>query len=183
MTTAINIASNALVRLGANAINSFDEGGSSGTNAEQLYEPTLHALLTESRWRFAVAKRTLARLVDVPLNEYSYAFQIPADNLMVIRTYHNSDYEIYEDKIFSNQPTLDIDYIFRPSEGRFPAWFTLLFEFKLAAELCQSVTSNRKNAELFEQKYMMQLAKAQFADSSQRTIQPITSSPYTDVRG
>lgn len=185
MSTAIDIASNALQRIGESPISSFDEGGARGQVAGNLYTSTLRAMLTMHRWRFAVTQRSLARLVDEPLDDrYSNVFQLPSDYLMAIKVDPWSDYEIYGDgKVFSNQSTLIMDYIFQPSEGRFPPWFVLLMEYKLASEFALAVTSNKGYNELYEIKYMNQLAVAQFQDSQSRTIDAIQDAPYLNVRG
>lgn len=182
MASNIDIASNALVRIGVPPISSFTEGGAAGQAASNLYEPTINALLTEHRWRFSAAKRQLAQLTAVPLNEWQYAYQLPSDLLLMFRVLPQGDYEIYEDKIYSNSNTLEIDYIFRANEALFPAYFQLACEYKLASEFALIVTSNRSLAETYEFKYQEQIKKARFADSQGRPPNAIESIDYLDVR-
>lgn len=183
MASDIDIASNALVRIGAEPISSFTEGGASGQAAANLYEPTIRALLTEHRWRFAAGKRQLARLVSAPLNEYSYAYQLPSDMLLMYRVYPSGNYEIFEDKLYTNATSVEIDYLFRPSEAQFPAYFQLACEYKLASEFALIVTSNRTLAETYEFKANEQMKKARFADSQGRPQANIYTFDYMDVRG
>jgi hypothetical protein len=182
MATAIEICSNAFVRLGAPPISSFTEGGAQGIAAANLYEPTLRAMLTDHRWRFAAAKRKLARLAAAPLNDWSYAFQLPADLLMLYRVIPSSEYQVYEDKIFSNVTEMDIDYLMRPNEGLFPAYFQLALEYKLASEFALIVTSNRSLAETYELKSVEQLKKARFADAQQSPSVAVQSFDYIETR-
>jgi hypothetical protein len=183
MASDIEIASNALVRIGVPPISSFSEGGAAGIAAGNLYEPTTRMLLTESRWRFAAAKRKLARLTATPLNEWEYAFQLPSDLLLMYRVYPNQDYEIYEDKIYSNASEVEVDYLFRPNESLFPAYFQVALEYKLASEFALIVTSNRSLAETYEFKYSEAMKKARYADSQSRPSDAIEVLDYIKVRG
>jgi hypothetical protein len=182
MATAIEICSNAFVRLGAPPISSFTEGGAQGIAAANLYEPTLRALLTDHRWRFAAAKRTLARLTSAPLNDWEYAFQLPSDLLMLYRVIPNTDYQVYEDKIFANVTEMDVDYLMRPNEGLFPAYFQLALEYKLASEFALIVTSNRSLAETYELKHVEQMKRARFADSQQSPAVAVQAFDYIETR-
>lgn len=183
MASDIDIASNALVRIGASPISSFTEGGASGQAAANLYEPTIRALLTEHRWRFASAKRQLARLVAAPLNEYQYAYQLPSDLLLMYRVYPSGDYKIFEDKLYANSSSVEIDYLFQPNESEFPPYFQLACEYKLASEFALIVTSNRSLAETYEFKANDQMKKARFADSQGQPQNAVVAMDYMDVRG
>ena len=183
MASSIDIASNALVRIGVAPISSFTEGGAAGQAAANLYEPTVRAMLTEHRWRFAAAKRQLAQLVATPLNDYQYAYQLPSDMLVLYRAYNVQNYDIYEDKLFTNASSVEIDYLFRAGEALFPAYFQLAVEYQLASEFALIVTSNRALAETYEMKARDQMKKARFADSQGRPPQSIYTTDYLDVRG
>jgi hypothetical protein len=182
MATAIEICSNAFVRLGAPPISSFTEGGAQGVAAANLYEPTLRAMLSEHRWRFASAKRTLARLTATPLNDWSYAFQLPSDLLVLYHTDPNVEYQIYEDKIYANVTEMDVDYQMRPNEGLFPPYFQLALEYRLASEFALIVTSNRSLAETYELKAVEQMKKARFADAQQSPAVSVQSFDYLETR-
>lgn len=182
MASDIDIASNALVRIGVAPISSFTEGGAAGQAAANLYEPTIRALLTEHKWRFASAKRQLARLVAKPLNQFSNAFQLPSDLLLMYHVYPSNNYEIYEDKLYSNSSSIEIDYLFRAPEAQFPPYFQLICEYRLASEFALIVTSNRSLSETYEMKAIEQVKKARFADSQGRPPVSVQSVDYLDVR-
>lgn len=182
MASDIDVASNALVRIGAPPISSFTEGGASGIVAGNLYEPTVRALLTQNRWRFAAAQRRLAQLTSTPNHLWEYAYQLPSDLVLMYRVYPNADYEIFEDKIYSNETSLDIEYLTRVSEGLWPAYFQLLVEYKLASEFALTVTSNRSLAETYELKANDQLSKAMYADAQGRPADSVEALDYIQVR-
>lgn len=182
MASDIEIASNALVRIGAPPISSFTEGGASGIAAGNLYQPTVRALLTDHRWRFASAKRQLAQLTATPLNEWTYAYQLPSDMIMMYRVYPGTEYEIYEDKLYSHENTVEVDYLFQPDESLFSPYFQLALEYKLASEFAMIVTSNRSLAETYEIKYQDAMKKARFADSQSRPADRVEVLDYIQVR-
>jgi hypothetical protein len=180
--SAIDIASNALQMIGAKSISSFDDPGAGAAVAKALYTPLLEAMLTNTYWRFAIKKSSLNRLSQTPLNEWQYAFQIPTDNLKIEKVYQVRRYQIYRDLIYTDQTSIDIDYVYRVEESLFPAYFTLAFTYKLASEFALAVTDNDKKNALYEQKHMMALANAMAADAMQHPQTPIQDQPFTDVR-
>lgn len=182
MASDIDIASNALVRIGVPPISSFTEGGAAGQAASNLYEPTIRTLLTESRWRFAAAKRKLAQLTAKPLNDWTYAYQLPSDMMLLCRVFPRTNYEIFEDKLYTDAASVEVDYLFRAPESLFPAYFQLACEYKLASEFALIVTSNRSLAETYEIKHQDQMKKARFADSQGRPADAIQNIDYFDVR-
>lgn len=182
MASDIDIASNALVLIGANPINSFDEPGAGAAAAKALYEPTLLAMLTRTYWRFAIKKQSLNLLSQTPLNEFQYAFQLPTDNLKVLKTYPRSWYKIYRDLIYSNTQSLAIDYVFRPETSGIPDYFVFALQYKLAADFALSVTDDLNKNALFEEKFQLALAEAYAADAQQNPQTPIVDQPFTDVR-
>ena len=182
MATSISMCSNALLLIGHGTISSFTEGSSGSKVASNLYGTTYENLLTLSRWRFAIAKRDLGRLTATPLNEWTYAFQLPSDYLVAIKVYPQSDYEIYEDKLYSNLTEVALDFVFKPDESRLPPWFVKMMEFALAAQFAIPITDNSAKAEAYRSQYEEQYKKARFIDAQARPNDTIVHSPFTEVR-
>ena len=59
MPSNIDIASNALILIGDNPINSFDEPGAGAQAAAALYPETKKRLLSEHPWGFALKQQRL----------------------------------------------------------------------------------------------------------------------------
>ena len=182
MATSISMCSNALLMIGHGTISSFTEGGAGAEVASNLYDSTYENQLTLSRWRFATAKRALGRLVDTPLNEWTYAFQLPSDYLVAIKVVPQSDYEIYEDKLYSNLTEVALDFVFKPDESMLPPWFAKMMEFALAAQFAIPITDNSTKAEEYRLQYEAQYKKARFIDAQARPSDAIAHSPFTEVR-
>lgn len=169
-----------MVLIGANPISSFSEN-TEGVIASALYESTYSSLLASHRWRFATKQTLLSRLTETPQNSYTYQYQLPSNLLTVIKTENMEDYEMYGDKIYSNSPSLSIDYIYRVDETLLPPYFEKTLEFLLAAQFAVPITDNTQRGALYETLYEKQLRRAKNIDSSQRPSSAIVHSPLTDI--
>lgn len=183
MASDIDIASNALISIGHTPINSFEDAGAGARVASALYEPRLLALLTDGTyWNFARKTRSLNRLSAEPINDWQFAFQLPTDMLAMERTYPRTDYQIFEEKLYSNNSEMMIDYIFRPSTPDMPAYFTLLLEYKMAADFAIPVTNDTQKAQIFAQAFDRQRGVAMATDAKNSPPVSIVDSPFVDVR-
>ncbi len=183
MSTDIQICSNALLLIGHTPIDSFNDGTLGAQVASNFYPTTVKSMLTSHRWRFAVKKAVLSKLPAKPLNQWAYIYQLPANYLSAIRVDPESNYEIFEDKLYSQLSAIQLDYIFRPTEALFPVYFEEALEYKLAAKFAFPVTSNRALSETYQAAYLQQLRVAKFTDSQARPQAPLQDSPFIDVRG
>jgi hypothetical protein len=182
MATDISMSSNALLLIGHGTINSFTDAGAGARAASNLYETVYEDALTGHPWRFAMGKVALSKLTASPLNEWTNAFQLPGDLLLVYRTYPRSSFEIYEDKLYSDSDSVEIDYWFKPEETALPPYFVKYMQYLLASEFAISVTDNRSLAETFAIQAETQKLKAIYADSQGRTNNAIESAPFIEVR-
>jgi hypothetical protein len=182
MATDISMSSNALLLIGHETINSFTDPGAGARAASNLYATIYEDAITSYTWRFAMGKVALSRLVALPLNEWTYGYQLPGDLLLTYRTYPNTPYEIYEDVLYSDQETIEIDYWFKPAETTLPPYFVKYMQYLLASEFAISVTDNRTLADAFEAKSEKQFLVASNRDSQGRTNNAIESAPFIQVR-
>lgn len=180
MASKIEIASDACLLLGANQISSFSES-TEGRIASALYEDTYRGILSSFRWRFASKKAMLSRLTEAPLNQYDYQYQLPTDLINLIHGETLDNYEIYGDKLYSNLPTVSIDYIYRVEETLLPSYFILCFKFLLAAQFAIPLTDNSTKAELYSGLYTTQYRIAKNIDSSQRPSTAILDKPLLNL--
>ena len=188
-TSAISICSNALVLLGHSSISSFDEEGTGAEVANNFYESVYKAKLAEYPWNFATKQIVLSRLTKVPLNRWKYMYQLPTDHIRILTTYPHSNYEILEDKIYSDNDCLELDYIYRVDESFLTPLFRESLELYLAAKWAIPVTENATNAGIYLDMHLKTLKKAKAVDSlekpnkSIRAIATIPQSLRTRSRG
>lgn len=182
MATDISMSSNALLLIGHETINSFTDAGAGARAAANLYETVYEDAITSYPWRFAIGKVTLSKLAAEPLNEWKNAFQLPGDLLLTYRTYPRSPFEIYENKLYSDQETIEIDYWFKPEETTLPPYFVKYMQYALASEFAISVTDNRTLADTSNASANQQRLVAMNRDSQGRTNNAIESAPFIEVR-
>ena len=187
--SAIDIASRALILIGAEPITSFGDGSSEAVVATNMYEDVVRATLSSARWRFATEQAELAQLTDAPTGRFTIAHQLPTDTLVVHTITVNDnlvDFTVYGDKVFSNQSTQDIliaDFTFRAKENTFPSYFSLAVEYALASIFATSIARDDGLMVRIEQKAQQLLAKARNLDSQQQTSRRLSTRRFiTDRR-
>ena len=144
MASKISIVSSAALLLGSKVIVSIDDPGKAATTGFAMYEDIYRELLTNVNhyWRFASAQRSLALLAGKPNHKWQNAFQLPSDpKLLKLKgVYPRAEYEIYEDKVFTNNTTMEVDFIYRVSEEYLPPYYVPALTHLLALRMAKPVT-------------------------------------------
>ena len=133
----VDVASQALARLGEPAISSFEEDSDTAEKVNQLYEPTILQLLGSHDWSFATRRKVLAEdAAGTPINEWKRAFLMPTlrtdrvgKPLSVFNTTRQRApqvflYEIQERWLFTDFDQVVIEYIWRVQKANGRAIFT-----------------------------------------------------------
>lgn len=152
MATDIDNCSKALLKIGEEAISSFDDDNERSATCGALYPDFAKHCLSLHTWNFARKKVQLARLVDVPLNEWKYAYQLPSDVLKLNAVYTSDgvsveptvEYDIFYKQVYFNHTECYIDYIAEIPETDWPAWFTEFVCTAFAAELAFPITNQQQ---------------------------------------
>lgn len=157
--TDLSICSDALILLGAAPLSSFTEGSDTAQACDRLYPDVRDTILSTYVWSWTLKKSQLARLSTNPLNEWSYAYQLPGDMLSgalaVFETNGSFErpirygWEIYGDQLYTNMETVYIDYQSNVSESKMPPYFVRLLRTALASELAIVVTDQASKADYF----------------------------------
>jgi hypothetical protein len=180
--TKISLISDALVLLGEKPASSLTENRYGVTVGANLFEAIYENELCSNRWRFAMTKDALSQLVDAPLNEWQFAYQLPPDMLIPIGVYPAAQYEIYADHLYTNRSTVELDYLFKPEVSEIPAYFAQLMRYALARDMIKPLTESDTGVQLMEGKYNRQRDRALFADAQGRPNRSIADSPFTRGR-
>ena len=72
--SGVDIASRALILIGADPITSFDSDTTEALVASNLYEDMVRTALCNSRWRFSTNQAVMNRLSDVPTGRFDQAY-------------------------------------------------------------------------------------------------------------
>ena len=184
----IDIASRALVLIGAETITSFTAQSTEATVANAIYEDMVRTTLCSSRWRFATNQAELNLLTATPTGRYDRAHQLPADLLMLHAVTVNDaviEYNVYGDKVFSDSASSDsliADYTFRALEQDFPSYFTVALQFSLAAAFALGIARDEQLSSVLEAKGGQLLQQAKTLDSQQQTTRKLLTSRFITER-
>ena len=185
--TKVDIASRALIMIGANPISSFTDGSTEALVVNNIYEEIVEASLTRHKWRFATGQKQLSLLSAAPTGRYEYAYQIPASPLClqiiaVTSNDHAIPFSRYEDKIYldgyGSDSTVIMDYVFRQDEDQFPPHFRLALEYKLASIFAGSIARDSGMVREFDELGERQLLIAKNTDSQETTTKILSTSRF-----
>ena len=198
--TKLSICSDALIMLGANPLSSFTVGTDDAQVADRLYDDVRDTLLMQYAYSWSIKKVKLAQLVQTPINEWKYIYQLPGNllgnpkavfNVGAVGATTQRDFEIYGDGLNTNYEQVWIDYQYRPEPFEFPPYFVRLVKTALAAEFAEPVTDQITKADYFHSRAYGSPAEnmrgglvcvAINIDGADRPAQTIQEFPISDVR-
>ena len=168
MTTSVSIASNALLMLGAQPINDFNDDADRARLASNLYAPARDLLLRSHPWNCAVKRVILSPDAEAPAFGYSHQFTLPGDWLRTLSVGEHGeeiDYRTEGRKILANTSELKLRYIFRNDQES--TWDTLLIDAMtrtMSATMAYAITQSTSKEELEFKKLDMALKQARAVD-------------------
>ncbi len=167
MSSDVDICNRALIRAGAKGkISSLAEDTPNAVLCSLLYEPNRKNLLRKHFWNFALVLVSLPQLVDVPVFEYTYAYQLPSDCLRLVKLFEFvSPWKIIGRQLHSDDNTIDLVYV---SDFTDAAQFDVMFEealvLKIAYEICLKLNENDNRANILKQEFERTVREARQID-------------------
>lgn len=159
MASDVSVCSQALLRLGADEINSFSEG-STGPLCANLFPQIKSRVESAYPWRFNTIKsELLTRIIDTPPTQYKYAYQLPPKMLNGLpRTVWDSpasrnprsqftDFDVFEDKLLANTEKIYVDFQTPKIIDVFPDHVTELTILAMMAVIALPVTDQQTTAD------------------------------------
>lgn len=198
--TKLSICSEALIMLGATPLSSFGVGTDEAQVADRLYDDVRDTLLMQYPYSWSLKKVKLGRLLQTPINEWKYVYQLPGDrlgnpkavfNVSSVGATSQRDFEIYNDGLNTNYEDVWIDYQYRPEPYEFPPYFVRLLKTALAAEFAEPITDQITKADYYHQKAYgtpgenMRGGLVRVSiniDGSDKPAQTIQEFPISDIR-
>lgn len=178
-TSKTEIISLAALLLGQSSIVDLEKNPKTQA-ASKIYDNFYADLLTKYEWNFALRVQKLAKLTEeAPLIQFKNQFQIPFDSVLVRTTDPVSNYQIFDDKIFSNLNELTIIYHALVTEANLPSYFIMLLVYSMAELLAMPFTQNIQLLEAWGQKAKAQFTRAMSIDSQSRTSIPFVRDQFT----
>lgn len=193
MADLVYIANAALDRIGQSQILSLDDNTTSARKAKLHIYESIRQVLRAGKWKSATKQAVPAQLSDVPLFQWSYAYQLPNDFIRMVKAvaatipnasvppqgstlpvfgdaYEVPDYAIQGKVLLANDNVVQFNYVADLTAvgndvNVTDAALTELFILKLAITLCWPFQQSRTLRESLVQEYQFQLRKALAADA------------------
>lgn len=183
----ILLCSRALVKIGANAITSLAEETTEARVAKQLYPLVRDGLLACYPWRFALRQKKLNQLVEKPVADYLFAYQLPNDLLRIISAGTGErgkgiEYRIMGNQLHTNIPDVILTYLSRPYESMFPKFFEQALVSALAVEFCLPLTESSNRQEMLKKQATDDFKLAKQVDSQQAVPSAFQDFSLIEVR-
>lgn len=179
MSTQVEAANIALLRIGETPIQSFDDGSDTAAVVKATFSMLYRSYLSSHYWPDARRKKALqGQLSPAPINEYSYAFQLPDDFLLMERVQGPHPYLLTKDKrfLYGNSEGVDIDYIAYVDISTMSEYFVDAFAWKCAAEWAIPITDNSERARYAREQFFDANSKARLTALRNQTMQAIDTS-------
>jgi len=167
-TTAVDLCSKALLLIGANAIQSFDDGSRESDVCSSIYETVRDTLLANRLWSFTLEQLDLARLYEEPLRDWKYAYAIPKEVIRIKKVSNSKTFELVNGKLYSNNPTVSIDCQKAVDVSEMPPYFQTALISELASKLAVSLLGDNSKYQLFSNMAQRDLINARIADCQNR---------------
>lgn len=190
MASKVDLANEALLLLGANTITSFADNDPNAVLVNRFYEGEKDALLRSHRWNCAVTTANLASLVDTPIIDWEFKFNLPTDpyclRVLDVRTVTGDiklDFEIQGRELLTEESTVDITYIKRITDAsQFDSLLYQALVFRMAWKLSFPITRSSGVMQQMAQLYDAVVRDARTIDSQEGTPEIIETDTLTDVR-
>jgi hypothetical protein len=185
-TSEVQICSNALLLLGAQTINSFDDDNDRALLVANLWPNTLEAVLRSHPWNCAIKRVALAPDAVAPAFEWAYAFTLPGDCLRLLSIGERGEYPEFElegRKILFDEAELKLRYVYKNED--IPSWDALLVQ---AAEAYMAMTCAypiTKSASMFEamtRLWDLKLRQARTIDGLENPPEQLGDFPLLNAR-
>lgn len=152
----VEIASNALLFLGAKPINSFSEDSDFAGLAGALWPSTRDDVFRAHPWNCNIKRVLLSPLVSAPVYEFGYAFQLPSDCLRVLsvgdRNFTN--YRLEGRTILMGESSCYLRYVFRNEDATtYDASLTMALQYAMASRMAYAVTKSSGTQQTMEAQY------------------------------
>jgi len=180
----LSLINNALILIGDVPLTSLTSGTRAQVVATSLYDNIIESELSKHRWGFARNVAQLSKEIAAPVgDEWQTSYTLPVDMLALIKLDPSIPYQIINNKVYCNYSgTLFCDYIRKPSEADWPAYFAKMIEYALAMDFAPSIRDSASSMQILANQYLNASRMARYTDSQQHPQVAIQDRPFINVR-
>ena len=193
----VSICNSALVKLGAERLNSLTENTVQARVCNEQYEKVRDDLLASHPWNFAVSRKALAEVAgyEDPVGEYGKAFLLPSDALRILSTNLNlgmtlgeEPWEIEVDPttnqkiLLCNISAVAIKYIRRVPEQSFTTLFAELLSLRLAADIAYAITQSSTQQSNLVSLFQARIKEVRSFDAQEGSVRTVEADDFLLAR-
>lgn len=188
VTSVTQIQNSALIKLGADLINSEDDENKRARLVKEQYPKVRDDLLRAHPWKFATTRINLSPIDPKPANFFDYdnVFQLPADCLRVIGTsLCDTEQWTVEDRYFlcNNESAPIIKYIKQVTNvSKFDDNFCEVLAWAIAADIAYALTQNVARETSARASYKDQLTTARSFNAQQGSGPRVAADGFVNSR-
>jgi hypothetical protein len=190
MSSAVDIANQALLMLGARPIVSFEDDTTEANALKVLYPASKGQVLRAYPWRCATKTATLATLADPPVNtEWTHAQAVPEDSIRIIRVieaaYPNNpspDWTVEGRTVLTKIANVVCEYIYDVPEPQMDFHVQMALAAKVAVDLSYTLTASGPRESQLAQMFEAKLEEARTTDRQEASHKTFTIDQLTTVR-
>ena len=184
-TSAVPICNSALIKVGAERIDSLSDTTKRAVIVNEQYEKSRDDLMMSHPWNFAIARLELAQSATDPVNGWDAAFTLTNNVLRVLEINDDDslDWAVEGGYVVTDETSCTIKYIKKITDTTlFPKIFEEVLAWKLAADICYAITQSSTLADAIYKKYELHLAKARSFDSQEGSGLAVEADDWINAR-
>jgi hypothetical protein len=183
-TSNVQIANNALIRIGASSIISFTENSEAARAVNLIFSQVRNAVLRDHIWNFALRRVQLALNDTAPAFGYGNSFALPTDCLRVIQMEEKDMVYVIEGRnLLTDEGTAKIIYLAEITDPtQYDPMFVEALSARLAAELAIPLADSNSLYQNMMEVYRMKITDARSIDGQESGEPQIVADTWLDSR-
>ncbi|MCK5614758.1 hypothetical protein KAR91_73530 [Candidatus Pacearchaeota archaeon] len=184
------ICNSAIVKLGELSIVSLTDQTKATDLCNLRFAFARDAVLVMHPWKWARKRTSLSNTGVTPAFEWANTFRLPTDFLKHVLISDENGCELREDEweregenILSNQETLYMKYVYRPTNLAFiPEYLAETIAWYLAYDIADALTQSDRKIERAQSLFRIQLSSAKTLDSREGSVRQLRSNGLLTAR-
>lgn len=171
MNSQLSIINSALSRMGANPISDIDDGTSTATLMQNVYNHAREYILRLHPWSCCRKREVIAPVSETPKFGYANAFPLPKDCLRIISV-NAENWEVEGRYILADASQLQLTYVWNSTKEQ--EWDSALVEalvLHLVSETCKEITGSSASGEVAAVKLQTVIQQAKTMNGMERPSQ------------
>jgi hypothetical protein len=183
-TTETSICNSALIKIGADRINSMTETNRRAQLCNEQYSKVRDEVLRSHPWNFAITRAEFSQLTTTPSFGYNYEYAIPSDCLRILSLHDNTiEWKQEGNKILSDSETIKARYLKRiTAPAEFDSIFIEGLALRLAVDLAYSLVQSSTLSQNLLGEYSRHLALARSIDAQEGTPPDLIDDSFLEAR-